>query len=461
MARLTRSYESIRVKIMNWEKLLSTKRLGVKNIETVQPKRSPFQQDFDRIVFSAPFRRLQDKTQVFPLSETDYVRTRLTHSLETSSVGRSLGTGAGAFVCKNFNTGLVHPSDFGAIVAAGALAHDIGNPPLGHAGEEAVQHWFKHSPVAKECKCCMHDDEIADIAKYEGNAQGFRILNKLQHASNVGGMQLSCATLGALIKYPCTANAKLKAGGVSSKKYNVFTLDKELLVDIATTLGLRQIADYSYVRHPLAFLVEAADDISYRIVDFEDGYFASRIEYSELETLFGDIIKSKSIMNTLNSLNSRQEKVEFLRARAIGKLVDEVIDIFIQYHDDILRGEMEYSLIDKIPSATVLQNVYQRSMEVIYNTPRVVEIVAAGFEIFEGMLDIFVGSANDLALNGENASPKSKRLMFLLPNSEVYIKDELWVRSPYVRIMYVLDYLTSMSDSSAVSLFKKLKGMSF
>ena len=445
---------------MNWEKLLSNHRLGTGNSETIHPKRSPFQQDFDRIIFSSSFRKLQDKTQIFPLSESDYVRTRLTHSLETASVARSLGTGAGDYICQRFKLTNVLPGDIGAITAAAALAHDIGNPPLGHAGEEAVQEWFKKSDVAIDCKKLMSDNEIQDISRYEGNAQGFRILTKLQYPSNRGGMQLCCATLGAFIKYPCLSNSKNKPVGVSSKKYNIFSSEKELFAEVADTLELHKVDDYSYSRHPLAFLVEAADDISYRIVDFEDGFIAGRIEYSELEELFGCIINKPNLHEKLSLLKSKQEKVEFLRSRAIGRLVDEAIEVFIQNHDSILAGNMEKSLIDLIPSAEYLYQVYAKSADVIYNTPRVSEVMVAGFELISDMLDIFVASCNDIAINGDNASPRSRRLMYLLPNSNIYMQDENWRRSPYLRIMYILDYISSMTDSAAVKLHKKLKGIS-
>lgn len=445
---------------MNWEKLLSSQRLGLGNSEKIYPKRSPFQQDFDRIIFSSAFRKLQDKTQIFPLSESDYIRTRLTHSLETASVARSLGTGAGDYVCQKFNLKSIYPSDFGAITAAAALAHDIGNPPLGHAGEEAVQEWFKKSEIADDCKKLMSENEINDISRYEGNAQGFRILTKLQYPSNVGGMQLCCATLGAFIKYPCLSNSKSKPVGVSSKKYNIFSAEKELFKEVAESLELKKFDDYSYARHPLAFLVEAADDISYRIVDFEDGFIAGRIEYNELEELFGGIINKPNLHVTLENFKSKQEKVEYLRSKAIGKLVDEAIEVFIANHDKILSGEMEYSLIDLIPAKEYLQQVYLKSADVIYNTPRVSEVMVAGFELISDMLDIFIACCNDIAINGDNASPRSRRLMYLLPDSKRYIQDELWQKSPYIRIMYILDYISSLTDSAAVKLHKKLKGIS-
>lgn len=445
--------------MMKWGKLLSTRRLGLDHIEPQQAKRSSFQQDFDRIVFSAPFRRLQDKTQVFPLSETDFVRTRLTHSMEASSIGRSLGTGAGAFICSKEKLNVL-PSDVGAVVAAATLAHDIGNPPFGHAGEEAVQYWFEHSDVAAECRRNMSEDEIRDIAKYEGNAQGFRILAKLHNPDVKGGMQLTCATLGAFAKYPTLASAKIRPDGVAGKKFNYFQLDKDLFREVALELGLIEIDTYSFVRHPLAFLVEAADDIAYRVVDFEDGLIANRIRYSELEELFGAVIADKKVVDVVKNISSEVRKAEYLRSKAIGKLVDQVTAAFCRHHDELLNGTLTKSLIDCTESAEPLNEIFKRSAEVIYTTPRVIEVVVAGYELFSGMLDIFVASCNDIAENGENASPRSRRLIRLLPDIQRYTQNELWCSRPYVRIITVLDYLTGMSDSYAVSLYKKLKGIS-
>ena len=444
---------------MDWTKLLSCRRLGLERVEPSQPKRSPFQQDFDRIVFCAPFRRLQDKTQVFPLSETDFVRTRLTHSMEASSIGRSLGTGAGAFICSQEKLNVL-PSDVGAVVATATLAHDIGNPPFGHAGEEAVQYWFEHSDVAAECRRNMSEEEIRDIARYEGNAQGFRILAKLQNTAVHGGMQLTCATLGAFAKYPTLASAKIRPAGVAGKKFNYFQLDKDLFREVALELGLIEIDTYSFIRHPLAFLVEAADDIAYRVVDFEDGLIANRIRYSELEELFGAVIADKKIIDAVKDFSSEVKKAEYLRSKAIGKLVDQATAAFVRHHDELLSGKLEKSLIDCTESAEPLNEIFKRSAEVIYTTPRVVEVVAAGFELFSGMLDIFVGACNDLAEKGENASPHSTRLLHLIPDMNRYFDNELWLSRPYVRIITVLDYLSGMSDSYAVSLYKKLKGIS-
>ena len=439
--------------MMNWKQLLSPHRLGTDIPGKISPERSPFQRDFDRIVFSGSFRRLQDKTQVFPLSGSTDIHTRLTHSMETSSIARSLGTAAGVFICQENDTDGAHPSDIGAAVAAAALAHDIGNPPLGHAGEEAIRYWFENSPAGQEIKEKMTPAERADFERYDGNAQGFRVLARLEMSDRPGGMQLTCATLGAFAKYPGSSGAHLK-------KCGFFQQEKELFTTVAESCGMLSDGKECWKRHPLSFLLEAADDIAYLTVDFEDAMRLGLIEYGELEKYFLDIIDTEYSANYVKSLTNSRRKAEFLRAQAIGVLVRSAADEFIRHHDELLNGTLQKSLIDYTEAAEPLNEIFKRSAEVIYTAPRVAEIVAAGFELFSGMLDIFVKACNDIAENGTNASPHSTRLIRLIPDMTSYLDNELWRTRPYVRIITVLDYLSGMSDSYAVSLYKKLKGIS-
>ena len=256
---------------MDWTQLLSNKRFGKTSASQVTPSRSPFHQDYDRVVFSSAFRRLQDKTQVFPLAKSDYVRTRLTHSLEASCVGRSLGMEVGLRL-KRLPKG-VDTSGLGMIVSTACLAHDIGNPPFGHAGEQAISQWFRDK--GKEFLCPLTEQQKRDFLNFEGNAQGFRILTRLQHPGNNGGLQLTYATLSAFSKYPTSSIAVSKENGNSSvarKKHGFFAADKQAFSQVAKTVGLiPSDREESWCRHPLAFLVEAADDICYSIIDLEDG----------------------------------------------------------------------------------------------------------------------------------------------------------------------------------------------
>ena len=296
---------------MQWKNLLSAKRLGSDAPGTIKLERSPFQRDFDRVIFSGAFRRLQNKTQVFPLVQEDYVRTRLTHSLETSSIGRSLGTAAGVFLKKNYDLGEAQVSDVGAIVATAALSHDIGNPPLGHAGEEAIRFWFTSSEVARALRSELTPEQSKDFEFYEGNAQGFRVLSVLEMADQLGGMQLTCATLGSFAKYPSTSASEIKPPGVAGKKFNFFNAEKELFAEVAANCGLIEYGPYSYARHPLAYLVEAADDIAYLVVDFEDGARLGMISQDEVETRYLGLLPDPSVASHLGNITNPVRRTEY------------------------------------------------------------------------------------------------------------------------------------------------------
>ena len=450
---------------MQWKKLLSARRLGSAGTAAVQPGRSPFQQDFDRIVFSSSFRKLHDKAQVFPLSDEDNVRTRLTHSMETASIGRSLGAIAGVGICEKLGESRIRPNHIGEIVAAASLAHDIGNPPFGHSGEESIRYWFTHSPVAAELRKHMSSDEIADIDRYEGNAQGFRVLTRLEMPENNGGMQLTCATLGAVAKYPVTSSCKNRPQGVAGKKFNFFHSERELFEEVAHTCGLLpNVSGDGWCRHPLAFLVEAADDVTYRIVDFEDGHLLNIIEYWELEMLMLKIIGDNGeTRERLKLIANERRRVEMLRAMTLGVLVKQLTKAFLEHEEAMLAGELDKPLIELIPAAKVLAEIYYISVEKIYTYRRAVEIGVAGYELTNGLLDILVSATEeyvDALKRGEKPEPRSWRLLSLLPASCCQKDNSLWMQSAYCRLQCILDYFTSMTDTHAVSTFKKMKGIS-
>jgi len=449
--------------MMEWKQLLSPHRVGSSRPGEISQARSPFQRDFDRIVFSGSFRRLQDKTQVFPLVKADYVRTRLTHSLEASSIARSLGSTVGVYLCDNFDMGEAQPSDVGAAVAAAALAHDIGNPPLGHAGEEAIRHWFTHSDVGQSMRDVMNEDEAADFECYEGNAQGFRVLAKLEMPDQLGGMQLTCATLAAFAKYPCASHVPQKPFGVAGKKFNFFRSEEDLFREMAEHTGLIEAGPSAWQRHPLAYLVEAADDIAYRIVDFEDGQRLGLIDYQELERFFLEIIDSERSAEYVATIESPLRKTEFLRAQVIGRLVAQCAKVFIDHHDELLKGTLEKPLLSYIESQEPLERIAARSTRNLYQHRAVAEVIGAGFEMVSGMLDIFVPCVNEMALektSGKTASYRSRRMSALIPDMEHHLADEEWKRSAYLRLLRILDYISGMTDSYAVGLFQKLKGIS-
>lgn len=280
---------------MDWPRLISGRRLGLNRPNPIEIGRSVFQRDYDAIIFSSSFRRLQDKAQVFPLAKSDYVRTRLTHSLEVSCVGRSLGQIVGDHLRQNKK--IPHDqatTEIGTIVASACLAHDIGNPPFGHNGEKAIQEWFTTS-AGKSALKGLPDQEKADFLNFEGNAQGFRILTRLQNTDNEGGLQLTCATLAAFTKYPrpasITCGKHASHSGKGFKKHGYFVGEARMFNEVADEVGLarRHQECSGWFRHPLVFLVEAADDICYQINDIEDGYRLRHISFDEAVDLIKPI----------------------------------------------------------------------------------------------------------------------------------------------------------------------------
>ncbi len=448
---------------MDWTQLLSADRLGLERRATADPARSPFQIDSDRIVFCSAFRRLQDKTQVFPLADNDYVRTRLTHSLEVASVARSLGARVGAEVCRRHKfEGLFHASDFGAIVSAAALAHDLGNPPFGHSGEDAIRHWFRTSPIARETRAEVTDAQRTDLDRYEGNAQGFRLVARLQMPDNPG-LRLTHATLGAFTKYPRESLLPPDAEprGASVKKFGFFQSESELFAGAAERMGLlrRHSTSAWWARHPLVFLVEAADDICYRLVDFEDGFRLKHLTYEEVRDAFLRVSGDPKDPERADRMDDPKDRIAFLRAKAIGSAIEQTAALFLEKEDAILRGEWDAPLLDHIPAGPDLEQIRQRSVETIYATTRGVEIEAAGYEVLGGLLDVFFGSADDVARHGREASARSRKLLQLVPTQFLGVKRAPQA-DPYLRVLMMTDFVSGMTDSYAVSLYKRVRGIS-
>lgn len=447
---------------MRWPDLLSPARLGQSRVVERDPLRSPFQIDSDRIVFCSAFRRLQDKTQVFPLAENDYVRTRLTHSLEVSSVARSLGTRVGAEVCRRHGLGAeFHASDFGAITSAAALAHDLGNPPFGHSGEDAIRHWFRESVAARAVREELTEAEREDIERFEGNAQGFRVVTRLQMPDNPG-LRLTCATLGAFTKYP--RESLLPGGkrvGASMKKFGFFQSESAFFEEIVERTGLlpRAGEGRAWARHPLAYLVEAADDICYRLVDFEDGFRLRHLTFAEVRDNMLEVIKAPDAKDRLDKIADEKEQIAFLRARAIGAAVEQTADAFLAHEQELLEGTWDEPLLDHVPSTAALDHIARRSRETIYATARGVEIEAAGYEVLGGLLDFFFGAADDVARRGSQASARSRKLLQLVP-AQFLGKGKSPSPLGYERLLRMIDFVAGMTDSYAVSLYKKVRGIS-
>jgi len=438
---------------MNWQQLLSSNRTD-STTESAKPDRSEFEKDFDRIIFSLPFRRLQDKTQVFPLPEDDFVHNRLTHSLEVSSVGRSLGKLAGEEIIARHKdlSGQVSASDFGAIISAASLAHDVGNPPFGHSGENAISDFFKFNPILEELKPSLNESEWADIINFEGNAQGFRLINQ-----SLYGLKLTYATLGAFTKYPRQSliNNKDK-GRASQKKYGFYQSEKEIFTLVANQLGLlQQDSEPIWNRHPLAFLVEAADDICYHIIDLEDGCTLGLVSLEESVALLKPIIGHKFDEKKFNAKESQHEKLGILRAMAINELIGQTVEVFIDHETAILNGSFDKPLTSLISSAKAMSDIKLLSIERIYRAQLVLEKEIAGFEVIHGLLGALIKAV--LGFTTGRSSNHDKTLMRSLPQNVTHylLPDKL-----YHNLRVVLDFVSGMTDSHALTMYRKLKGMS-
>lgn len=440
---------------MNWIQLLSAQRPDGKPADP-HATRSAFEQDYDRIIFSYPFRRLQDKTQVFPLPKEDFVHTRLTHSLEVSSVGRSLGKRAGEVLVQRHSklqqAGITQ-FDFGAVVAAASLAHDIGNPPFGHCGESAISDFFKNTEIESLLREHCNAAEWADLTNFEGNAQGFRILNK---ASN-GGLRLTYATLAAFSKYPCQSllqNRQKKQ--VAQKKYGFFQSERTVFAEMARNTGLPAIAgeEAAWQRHPLAFLVEAADDICYHLIDLEDGCRMGLISFEETRDFLAQILQERYKPEKLAQIRGQEEQLGVLRSLAIGVLIEQATDVFLEHEREMLAGEFHMALTDLVPSRSVLCAVKKRSVEKIYRSQPVLETEIAGFEVLAGLLEAFVKAGFYQQFAPEKFSARHNSALRLLP--EQY-QPQSGMRV-YELLMLCLDYVSGLTDRHAVSLYRKIRG---
>ncbi|MBE0621034.1 MAG: dNTP triphosphohydrolase [Burkholderiales bacterium] len=446
---------------MRWTSLLSHHRLGGPPVAGVGP-RSEFQRDFDRIVFSSAFRRLQDKTQVFPLAKNDYVRTRLTHSLEVASVGRSLGVLAGDHVLRaqpEMAASGYTAADFGAIVAAACLAHDIGNPPFGHAGEAAIQSWFETPELGRSILARLAAEGRADFERFEGNAQTFRILARLGMPDNAGGMQLTCASLAAVAKYPRAAHLAFAApAGISGKKHNFFRADRERFEAVAQATGLlrREAGAHCWCRHPLAFLVEAADDISYCVIDVEDAFRAGEMRYAEIEPLYRGILGDPAAWTKAGAISTDEKRVEYLRARTIDTLVNEAAAAFAAREQAMLAGEFDEELIAVIPHAAALEAFRALARDRVYHSAVVLNLQSPGAAILGELLDAFVGAV-EAAASGA-AAPRAREILDLLPG-QFLSADGAPATDLYARVLAITDFVSGMTDTYAVAVAAKVRAL--
>ncbi|MEK6477187.1 deoxyguanosinetriphosphate triphosphohydrolase [Catalinimonas sp. 4WD22] len=453
---------------MHWNHLFSPIRLGVEDRPTYTDMiRNPYQQDYDRLIFSSPFRRLQNKTQVFPLPGSVFVHNRLTHSLEVACVGRSLGNIIGHRIADE------HPdetpqfahfyrNEMGSVISAACIAHDIGNPPFGHSGEKAISTYFTN--LEGEIRSLLEDSfnssQWNDLTNFEGNANGLRLLTHQFKERSYGGLRLTYTTLAAMVKYPCESAIGLNKSRKSRSKFGFFHSEIETFSKIAAELKIKATSDNpkAYVRHPFVYLVEAADDICYQVIDWEDAHRLKIISTEEAQNqllqFFADLTTDKyqRIKSNALKIQDLNERMGYLRAVAINSLVNECADIFWQNRDAILEGTYEKSLLDELSGSLgeAFQALQSKSIDRIYNYRPVVEIELAGYKILGGLLEEFVPAV--LNMKGH----QSKKLLRLLP-LQFQPEENTCL---YEKVQSVVDFVSGMTDLYAVDLFRHIKGIS-
>ena len=439
---------------MNWLQLISNKRLGQEHRHPERhDDRSEFKRDYDRLIFSAPFRRLQNKTQVFPLPGSIFVHNRLTHSLEVASVGMSLGNDVVHRLL------LLHPElsgtlfqEIGTIVSAACLAHDMGNPPFGHSGEKAIQTYFFEGPGQAQ-KSAVSSEFWSDITHFEGNAYAFRLLTHSFLGRRRGGFVMTYSMLASIVKYPYPSTLAGRDG--RKNKFGFFASEAEGYRRIAAELGIPEQGG-AYARHPLVYLVEAADDICYEIMDLEDAHKLKLISYEETEHLmlsFFDEMGRNRILQRLDdeAVTDVNERVVYLRACVIGLLEHACVDVFVEHEQEILDGIFSGSLIKHAPER--IRSAYEActrlSVDRIYRSKPVLDVELSGYKIIETLLHTFI----DAAMHPERFH--SQQLLDLV-SSQYDIRSE----SIETRIMAVIDYLCGMTDVFALGIYQKINGLS-
>lgn len=433
---------------MNWTQLLSASRLGSHRSSREEPGRSPFHKDHDRIVFSGSFRRLGRKTQVHPLASNDHIHTRLTHSLEVGCVGRSLGMLAGERL-KNHLPTWISPADLGVIVQAACLAHDIGNPPFGHAGEYAIRDWFQQAE-GQGLLQGLSSLERQDLLTFEGNAQGFRVVTQIEYQQFSGGMRLTHATLGAMLKYPWTVEHAGTKG-----KFSAFQSERELLAQTAQALGLIQHSDGCWARHPLVYLVEAADDICYALLDLEDGLEMDILQYEEVAEILTSIGQGQPEGFAQLEGASRRRRIAALRGQAMEKMVDAVTEVFVEQQKALLQGELPADLIDICaPSiADGIRQAKQLARDRIFRNQRKAKLEIGAYTTLGTLLETFCEACNALHQRSGPLSFKHQRVLALIGEN---MPEENWPL--YASYRRALDFIGGMTDNYAVDVAQEMNG---
>lgn len=447
---------------MDWQTLISSKRLGKEDKpKPLEERRTEFQRDYDRLIFSAAFRRMQNKTQVFPLPGSVFVHNRLTHSLEVSSVGRSLGTDVSReLIARHPELAETEVTSLGAIVSAACLAHDMGNPPFGHSGERAIRTYFSegngrqwHSLITHDGRC-LSEAEWLDITRFDGNANTFRLLTHHFNRRRRGGFVMTYATLASIVKYPYGSD-----GARRKPKFGFFEAERATYLHIADALGLRRLPDLPgntlrYARHPLVYLVEAADDICYEIMDIEDAHKLRLLSDEQTMQLFLNFFEKdeqERLQNRYATDTDIDDKIVYYRSCVINALERACVQTFMTHEEEILAGEFEGSLIDHLPP--MLHTAFRQCEEVaatrIYLCHEVTDVDLAGYHIIYTLLELLT----DAVMAPDKAY--SQLLLQQVPSQyEVHAPRE------GDRLMAVLDYLSGMTDVYALDLYRKINGHS-
>lgn len=440
---------------MDWHLLLNRERLGKTSHSAEELGRSPFHKDHDRIIFSGAFRRLGRKTQVHPVSSNDHIHTRLTHSLEVSCVGRSLAMRVAEMIRSELPQ-WCEPSDLGMIVQSACLAHDIGNPPFGHSGEDAIRHWF-HQAKNNGWLEDMQPAEREDFLNFEGNAQGFRVLTQLEYHQFDGGMRLTYATLGAFSKYPWSSRYA-NAEGYKKHKFGCYQNELPLLETIAIKLGIPKLADERWARHPLVYLVEAADDICYGLIDLEDGIEMNLLEYEEVEALLLDLV-GDDLPETYRQLgpnDSRRRKLAILRGKAIEHLTNAAAQAFVEQLPALMAGTLQGDLVEHMhgPAKTCVVNAKALAREKIFQDKRKTLHEIGAYATLEILLNVFCGAALEQH-KFDTLSFKNRRIFDLL--GQAAPQPDWTLYKSFIRI---IDFIGGMTDSYATEMAREMTGRS-
>lgn len=437
---------------MNWQQLLSSARSGeTQGTLDLETGRTAFHKDYDRIVFSSAFRRLDRKTQVHPLSENDHVHTRLTHSLEVGCVGRSLGTSVGHALVNHLPQH-TNASDVGALVQAACLAHDIGNPPYGHTGEDAIRHWFR-APENAHFLQGLSDAEKADLQTFEGNAQGFRLVTQVESHRFQGGMRLTYGTLGAFLKYPWTVDYVVNG---KAKKFGCYQSELPILREVASHLGLIEVDTNRWARHPLVYLLESADDICYGLIDLEDGIEMGLLRYDEVEALLQPLLAGhwEHAQAELEQADNQRRRLQMLRGMAMEVMVTSVSRAFVRNEQALLQGTLQGDLIDYCRQEVrdVVHNAKTMARERIFRDSRKLAVEIGSYSTLGILLEAFLMAVRERVLDGK-ATFRNQRVLELMGRSAPQADWTL-----YQAYMRAIDFISGMTDNYAAQIARQFSG---